>query len=505
MAVTRRACYLLAAITIGVPGVFIVGCDTPPSEASSAAAEPASSPCLLNEDLRDGLVFDRSPGGVPEVDAAWLLEEHCNVRVVDVREASERFGPLGAIPWGTHVPLDQLLEAAARWDPDEPIVLVCRSGRRTARGVRMLEDIGFSRVASLAGGMLIWRAHHDGDASYPLTSRPPMRETEATPPESAHVAGPLDRAAVLSALRDESQVRWVKAAGLLMQGTQSCVDGREPRPVVGTPGGDAGELLLALAALERVSGEEVVADRVGPIVDAFISAFGRFYIHTDTHALEALGHHFSSELSADLTADDADAMEAFVRHPPRHLEEPLLDALTDARHVGCGHLRLVLTHDEEYGVREDLTRTLLREVYLRLWRGDAIDFVVLEGEHHEGAVVNVLLDREVHAFTRVPTVSPRVGSVALFINHPQVSAWLRGQNARFFFEIDPWLHQSDERRARFLETLSELGDAHLRITLGYLAAEIPVYEAHVSEDGVRLEQPTDLAPRETPHVSSRFN
>ncbi|HJL19743.1 MAG TPA: rhodanese-like domain-containing protein [Sandaracinaceae bacterium LLY-WYZ-13_1] len=488
---TRRPTPSLArALTAALVGGLVgAACDAPepahletPMQVIPAA--PADA-CRRDPAVTRAVRFDRSPGGVPEVDADWLRDEHCNVRVIDVREAEELAGPLGALPFGEHVPLGALAERATDWNPEQPVVLVCRSGRRSARGVRMLEDQGFARVASMTGGMLHWR-----DRGFAVRRRrpegPARRRLPVVPAD-----GPLTREAIAAHLGDPSRIRWVKVAALLMQGTQSCVDGRDPRPVVGTPGGDAGELLLALAALERVRGEPLDVARVPSLLDAYLDAFGRFYVHTDDHALHAIGEDLRADprFAPHLAAHDEDALERLVRRPPRDLEGPLLAALSEPTHVGCGHLRLILSNAEEYGVRPELTRALLRSVFVRLWRGDAIDFVILEGEHREGAVVNVVLDGAVHPFTRIPTVAPRLGSRELFVNHPQVSAWLREQNATFFFEEDPWLHAHPERQREFLATLESMGEAQLGATLAHLASTLPVYTAHVSERAIRVEGP----------------
>ena len=74
--------------------------------------------------------FPRAAGGSPEVEAPWLASHRCEVRVVDVRETDERLGPLGAIDVAEAVPLADVERAAERWSRDQPIALVCRSGRR---------------------------------------------------------------------------------------------------------------------------------------------------------------------------------------------------------------------------------------------------------------------------------------------------------------------------------------------------------------------------------------
>ena len=99
--------------------------------------------------------------GVPEVDVEWLRSVLGQVRLVDVRGADELRGPLPAIPGSEHVPLGELLDAAESWDRQQPLVIVCRSGVRSARAALVLEEMGFSRVASLAGGVLDWHRCDD--------------------------------------------------------------------------------------------------------------------------------------------------------------------------------------------------------------------------------------------------------------------------------------------------------------------------------------------------------
>jgi rhodanese-related sulfurtransferase len=47
----------------------------------------------------------------------------------------------------------KLKVAAAQWNRDEPIYLVCRSGRRSAAAAAELLDLGFTCVFSVRGGM----------------------------------------------------------------------------------------------------------------------------------------------------------------------------------------------------------------------------------------------------------------------------------------------------------------------------------------------------------------
>ena len=84
--------------------------------------------------------------------AAWVVT--ADVRRVDVREPGEIVEM--PAPGAEGVPLAGLAEAAAGWDREAPLVLICASGQRSGAAARQLEGMGFKRVASMAGGMRAW-------------------------------------------------------------------------------------------------------------------------------------------------------------------------------------------------------------------------------------------------------------------------------------------------------------------------------------------------------------
>jgi len=80
------------------------------------------------------------------------------VQVVDVREPAEFNGPLGHVPGARLIPLGTLNEKVSLLKKSEPLVVVCRSGARSAQATVLLGKAGFDKVANLSGGMLRWRA-----------------------------------------------------------------------------------------------------------------------------------------------------------------------------------------------------------------------------------------------------------------------------------------------------------------------------------------------------------
>jgi sulfur dioxygenase len=96
--------------------------------------------------------------GIWEVQPHWLEENARSVQIVDVREQDEFNGILGHISGAQIVPLAQLLDRCDGFDKTQPIVMVCRSGARSAQATLMLRKAGFDKLANLSGGMLRWRS-----------------------------------------------------------------------------------------------------------------------------------------------------------------------------------------------------------------------------------------------------------------------------------------------------------------------------------------------------------
>lgn len=452
----------------------LVACGASPPSASTEIATECQP---MSEEERAAIAFTPSPGNTPEVDPAWTHAHRCNVRIVDVREAHERAD--GQIEGVTSAALADLPTMAANWDPREAVVLVCRSGRRSARAVEVLESMGFTRAASMTGGMLRWR-----ELQLPAVA-PETRSSLVAP---ARFAAPdPGEPSSLSALLESSHIPWTRVASLLMQNSEACVDGRETHGIVGTPGGDAGELLLALASIEELASRQLSADEVRDVFEAHVANFGRFYLHTDAHAMSALGHALRAvpEMTA-LRSSTSPDLEAYLRSPPRGDEETLLEHIASPSAVGCGHLRLVLQHPVEYGVRPELARSLIRVVFRELWRHpEHVSFVVLQGEHHEEAVLNVRLGHEARASSNVPAVPPQLGGRSFFVNHPEVSQYIRKEHVALLRSELPWLAGLGSEET-LENVMSGLAERQLVSTLRYLARTLPIYDVYFESGTVRV-------------------
>lgn len=97
-----------------------------------------------------------TPMGFREVRPAGVAAHLRELRLVDVREPHEYAG--GHIADAELVPLGTVLEAAATWDRNQPVLLICRSGARSGRAAAELSRRGFTTLYNMTGGMLEWEA-----------------------------------------------------------------------------------------------------------------------------------------------------------------------------------------------------------------------------------------------------------------------------------------------------------------------------------------------------------
>ena len=91
--------------------------------------------------------------------SADRLDELSVDLIIDVRSSEEFEGALDHLPDAVLAPLSELERRAGSWQREVPILVVCRSGRRSAHGCSILTQMGFTNVTNLAGGLLAWRQH----------------------------------------------------------------------------------------------------------------------------------------------------------------------------------------------------------------------------------------------------------------------------------------------------------------------------------------------------------
>lgn len=87
-----------------------------------------------------------------------MMDNNEDFQLIDVREDFEyEMGNLG----GTLIPLGGILIEADKIAKDKPVVVHCRSGKRSAAAIMQLEQLGYTNLANLKGGIIAWAQEVD--------------------------------------------------------------------------------------------------------------------------------------------------------------------------------------------------------------------------------------------------------------------------------------------------------------------------------------------------------
>ncbi len=86
------------------------------------------------------------------------LDKGEDFQLIDVREDFEyETSNLG----GQLIPLGGILIETDKISHDKPVVVMCRSGKRSAMAIMQLEQQGYTNLYNLQGGILGWKSEID--------------------------------------------------------------------------------------------------------------------------------------------------------------------------------------------------------------------------------------------------------------------------------------------------------------------------------------------------------
>ncbi|OHT00840.1 hypothetical protein TRFO_32401 [Tritrichomonas foetus] len=172
----------------------------------------------------------------------------------------------------------------------------------------------------------------------------------------------------------------------------SCIDGRATDEMMGSPGGDAGNVFRSIYATSNIF-PDIVFDqkKMEEIILLCAKKFGhQLYYHTDDHAIL----HYNPK------NDD-------------HYDEAI-----KAENIGCGYFKLCVTAPDKLEESEkcvELAKTFLKALSEDVHdNSNKFDVVCLHGEHHE---LHVVISK---------IVKPLKADGETFIYHPKMEL-LEGQ------------------------------------------------------------------------------
>lgn len=93
-------------------------------------------------------------------DLKFKIDNNEEFQLIDVREQFEYdMSNLG----GENIPLAGVLIEADKISKTKPVIIQCRSGARSAAAVMQLEQLGYTNLFNLKGGILAWKAGYEPD------------------------------------------------------------------------------------------------------------------------------------------------------------------------------------------------------------------------------------------------------------------------------------------------------------------------------------------------------
>lgn len=223
--------------------------------------------------------------------------------------------------------------------------------------------------------------------------------------------------------------------------TSRCVDGRykdlQDFPMIAKPGGDAGDLLAAFAALNEL-GIEVDSSEVVKAIVAEVGGIDKFCFHTDDHAEEESGSKPG---------------------------------------MGCGHLKQAKLDPEAYGVTAQQMDFIFTELPGFISSGATQE--VLHGDHAEQAVI--VVDSEHYGLKPQATAQDGTFLEAFIYEktiHEQQLDVLASELQSIIAQNGMVKEQQEIRLA-----LEHAFSKQLSQTLNRLAKDLPVYQVSIDEAG----------------------
>ncbi len=153
----------------------------------------AGAPAAAAFDLKTTLdkYFTNLPDGWGTIAPAALKDQMAatKVFVVDIREASE-IASAGYVEGAVNIPIRTFMKNLDKLPAkDQPIIVMCGSGHRSALGMEALQLLGYTNVKSLAGGFGAWKT-----ANLPVaTGAPPAPVAGKAPDTDKDLLAALDK------------------------------------------------------------------------------------------------------------------------------------------------------------------------------------------------------------------------------------------------------------------------------------------------------------------------
>lgn len=149
---------MIALLAILMVLSLIMGWGKQPPKAAEPTLPAIAAPTATYQPAATAEAAVPVPSGYPvEITPAEAAEKQAaGALILDVRETSE--WDQGHVQGAMLIPLGDLATRLSEVPKDREVVVMCRSGRRSAEGRDLLLQMGYTTVTSMAGGITAWQA-----------------------------------------------------------------------------------------------------------------------------------------------------------------------------------------------------------------------------------------------------------------------------------------------------------------------------------------------------------
>ena len=245
-----------------------------------------------------------------------------------------------------------------------------------------------------------------------------------------------------------------------------CLDGRDSILGISTPGGDAGEFVLALLVYEDISGIILDGETVRIYLEEWLKAMQapRFYMCTDDDSVLHMGKQIGAQLD--------------IISPRQDFLKDLLKIVALPRNVGDSHFKLMLEYPQLYSIRAEVVRHFITAFYSLLWDTTShlhklLEIDVLSGEHHEMGYVEIRNSDEC-IYEGISPLFPK--SISMYLNYIDAVSVRRRQLAEFF-AVKIARNRDGITTDKLYKRINHHGLLFLDTTGSYIAKHLPFYTA----------------------------
>jgi hypothetical protein len=273
----------------------------------------------------------------------------------------------------------------------------------------------------------------------------------------------VTRESILAAFQNVATLEWAHIA----QTSFSAFDGRNDEKVLGTPGGDMGEFIQAIAAFSKVANKKLSTEEVARVFEKYLKTMSRqkFFYETDEKAYTRLAVATGCR---NLHVSDMGGM--------KRKREAFLEKVALPEHIGDPFIRFLAINATNLDLNADYIHASLAAYHNVLWTNPSkmstrLCYLETKGPNTEAAVVNIKTASYCVDQGLAPMVSQQLACAApVFVNHPEAVRVLRRELVAVMTEGVNGVDARDVMAAYNL-----IAETNLQKFLSEVAADVPVF------------------------------